>query len=174
MSSTDHSDGNVSTGIPGLDDVLAGGLSKESVFLLEGDPGTGKTTIALSFVLEGARRGERCLYVTLSETERELRLAAASHGWTLDKTIELFELGPIDKWLDADQEQSLLYASDLELGETAGHIIEAFERVKPTCVVIDSLSEIRLLAQLSARTAWVARSCAAFAESDSCQAAPVD
>jgi circadian clock protein KaiC len=147
MNRTDYSDENVSVGIPGLDDVLGGGLSKGSVFLLEGDPGTGKTTIALSFVLEGARRGERCLYVTLSETERELRMTAASHGWTLDETIELFELGPTEKWLDADQEQSLLYASDLELGETTGHIIEAFERVKPTCVVIDSLSEIRLLAQ---------------------------
>jgi circadian clock protein KaiC len=151
MNRTDHSDENISAGVPGLDEVLAGGLSRGSVFLLEGDPGTGKTTIALSFVLEGARRGERCLYVTLSETEWELRKTAASHGWTLDETIELFELRPAEKSLDADQEQSLLYASDLELGETTGHIIEAFERVKPTCLVIDSLSEVRLLAQDSLR-----------------------
>src|SRR5690242_10550830 len=151
MTQTDYPDENVPTGIPGLDEVLAGGLSKGSVFLLEGDPGTGKTTIALSFALEAVRRGERCLYVTLSETERELRMTAASHGWTLDESIELFELGPAETWLDADQDQSLLYASDLELGETTKHIIDAFERVKPTCIVIDSLSEIRLLAQDSLR-----------------------
>ena len=151
MSRTEYPDENVSTGVPGLDDILSGGLSKGSVFLLEGDPGTGKTTIALSFVMEGARRGERCLYVTLSETERELRMSAASHGWILDKTIELFELGPDQSWLDASLEQSLLYTSDLELGETTKHIIEAFERVKPARIVLDSLSEVRLLAQDSLR-----------------------
>jgi circadian clock protein KaiC len=146
-----YSEENVSTGILGLDDVLAGGLSKGSVFLLEGDPGTGKTTIAQSFVMAGAKCGEHCLYVTLSETEHELRMTAASHGWTLDETIELFELGPEPNWLDGDQEQSLLYASDLELGETTKQIIATCDRVKPTRIVIDSLSEIRLLAQDSLR-----------------------
>lgn len=151
MTQTDYADENVPTGIPGLDEVLAGGLSKGSVFLLEGDPGTGKTTVAMTFALDGARRGERCLYVTLSETERELRMSAASHGWTIDKLVDVFELGPDQSWIDADQEQSLLYAADLELGETTKHIIDAFERVKPSRIVIDSLSEVRLLAQDSLR-----------------------
>jgi circadian clock protein KaiC len=151
MTRTDYSEQNVLTGVPGLDDILAGGLSKGRVFLVEGDPGTGKTTIALSFVAEGARRDERCLYVSLSETEQELRMGAASHGWTLGDTTEVFELAPPESLLGADQEQSLLYAADLELGETTRRIFEAFERVKPTRIVLDSLSEIRLLAQNSLR-----------------------
>lgn len=147
---TDRPEKNARTGIPGFDDILAGGLAKGHVFLVEGDPGTGKTTIALSFVLEGASRGERCLYVTLSETETELRMVAASHGWSLGDTIEVFELGP-GGLLDPDQEQSLLYASELELGETTNRLFKAFERVRPARVVVDSLSEIRLLAQSSLR-----------------------
>jgi circadian clock protein KaiC len=151
MTCTGPSEENILTGVPGLDEVLAGGLANGCAFLLEGDPGTGKTTIALAFVMEGARRGERCLYVTLSETEQELRMGAASHGWTLGDGIEVFELGPIQGLLAADQEQSLLYSSDLELGETMKLLFEAFERVKPARVVVDSLSEIRLLAQSSLR-----------------------
>ncbi|MDQ0391614.1 ATPase domain-containing protein [Labrys monachus] len=138
-------------GVPGLDDVLGGGLSRGHAFLLEGNPGTGKTTIALRFMLEGARAGERCLYITLSETERELRAGAASHGWTLDDNIGIFELVPPESLFDAGREQSLLYSSDLELGETTKLIFETFERVRPSRVVIDSLSEIRLLAQNSLR-----------------------
>jgi circadian clock protein KaiC len=128
-----------------------GGLSRGHVFLLEGNPGTGKTTIALSFLLDGAQAGEPGLYVTLSETEQELRAGAASHGLTLDGNIEIFELVPPESLLDADQQQSLLYSSDLELGETTKLIFETFERVKPKRVVVDSLSEIRLLAQSSLR-----------------------
>jgi circadian clock protein KaiC len=139
------------TGVPGLDDILAGGLMPGHVFLLEGDPGTGKTTIALRFLLEGAEAGEQGLYITLSETERELREGAASHGWTVDGHIEVFEVVPPESLLDADQQQSLLYSSDLELGETTKLIIDAFEQVKPQRVVLDSLSEIRLLAQSSLR-----------------------
>lgn len=135
------------TGVPGLDDVLSGGLSRGNLFLLEGEPGAGKTTIALQFLLEGARNGEQCLYITLSESEEELRNGAASHGWTLDDHVEVFELIPPESLLDEEQQQSLLYSSDLELGETTKQIFAAIERLQPKRVVIDSLSEIRLLAQ---------------------------
>jgi circadian clock protein KaiC len=138
------------TDIQGLDDVLKGGLARERSFLLEGSPGTGKTTIALQFLLAGAAAGERGLYVTMSETENELRTSAASHGWNLDG-IEVYELIPPETLLTEDQQQSLLYSSDLELGETTKRIFAAFDRLKPHRVVIDSLSEIRLLAQSSLR-----------------------
>ncbi|HEX7781790.1 MAG TPA: ATPase domain-containing protein [Sphingobium sp.] len=138
------------TGVEGLDDILAGGLTRGRVFLLEGSPGTGKTTIATQFLMEGAAKGESCLYVTLSETEEEMRDSADSHGWNL-KGIDLFELVPPESLLDDEQQQSLLYSSDLELGETTRRIFEAFARVKPDRVVLDSLSEIRLLAQSSLR-----------------------
>lgn len=141
---------DASTGISGLDDVLRGGLDRGRVFLLEGSPGTGKTTIATQFLIAGAAAGETVLYITLSETEDELRAGAESHGWALDK-VEIFELIPPESLLDEDQQQSLLYSSDLELGETTKRIFEAFERVKPVRVVLDSLSEIRLLAQSSLR-----------------------
>lgn len=137
------------TGVPGLDDILRGGLTAGHVFLLEGTPGTGKTTIALRFLLEGARMGDSCLYITLSETEAELRAGAASHGWTIDDNITIFELAPPETVLDSGRQQSLLYSSDLELGETTKAIVEAIERIKPKRVVVDSLSEIRLLAQSS-------------------------
>ncbi|HEX2020812.1 MAG TPA: ATPase domain-containing protein [Aurantimonas sp.] len=139
------------TGVSGLDDILSGGLSRGHVFLLEGNPGTGKTTVALRFLLAGAQDGDRGLYITLSETEKELRQGAASHGWTIGENIEVFELVPPEALLDVDREQSLLYASDLELGEAVKAIFDAFERVKPARVVLDSLSEIRLLAQSSLR-----------------------
>jgi circadian clock protein KaiC len=140
-----------STGVPGLDDILGGGLMTGHVFLLEGTPGTGKTTIALRFLLEGSQAGETCLYITLSETDAELRAGAASHGWTLDDNITVFELVPPETLLDEGRQQSLLYSSELELGETTKSIVEVFERVKPSRVVLDSLSEIRLLAQSSLR-----------------------
>ena len=139
------------TGIWGLDDVLAGGFSRGHLFLVEGAPGTGKTTVALQFLLEGIKAGEKCLYITLSETERELREGAASHGWELGDGIEVFELLPPESLLDSEQQQSLLYSSDLELGETTKQIFEAVQRAKPSRVVLDSLSEIRLLAQSSLR-----------------------
>ncbi len=139
------------TGVSGLDTILAGGLSPGHVFLLEGNPGAGKTTIALQFLIEGARLGERGLYITLSETDDELRAGAASHGMVLDDNIEVFEVVPPESLLDADQQQSLLYSSDLELGETTREIFATFERIKPKRVVLDSLSEIRLLAQSSLR-----------------------
>ena len=151
MNTVDTTAAKAKTGIVGLDNILSGGFSRGHVFLVEGAPGTGKTTVALQFLLEGARAGEKCLYITLSETERELRDGAASHGWALDDGVEVFELLPPESLLDSDQQQSLLYSSDLELGETTKQIFEAVERARPSRVVLDSLSEIRLLAQSSLR-----------------------
>ncbi|GGB65671.1 ATPase domain-containing protein [Blastomonas aquatica] len=138
------------TGIEGLDDVLGGGFERGRSYLLEGNPGTGKTTIALQFLMTGALGGERCLYISLSETEDELHATARSHGWSLDN-LDLFELVPPENLLDERQQQSLLYSSDLELGETTKRIFNKFEEIRPSRVVLDSLSEIRLLAQSSLR-----------------------
>jgi circadian clock protein KaiC len=139
------------TGIAGLDDILGGGLARNRLHLLEGSPGTGKTTIALQFLLTGAAAGEAGIYVSLAETEHELRDGARSHGWIIGPKVEVFELAPPASVLDTEQHQSLLYSSDLELGETVKRIFDAIERIKPKRVVIDSLSEIRLLAQSSLR-----------------------
>jgi circadian clock protein KaiC len=134
-----------STGIAGLDDVLGGGLPINHVYLVEGDPGSGKTTLGLHFLLEGVRQDERGLYVTLSETVAELRTVAASHGWNL-QGIELFELVS-SEGLSPDLEQSILHPSQIELGETVRGVIAAVEKLQPHRVVFDSLSEMRLLAQ---------------------------
>jgi circadian clock protein KaiC len=139
----------VSTGIPELDNILAGGLTKDRAYLVEGAPGSGKTTIALQFLLDGARRGERGLYITLSETAAELREVAKSHHWSLND-VELFELVS-EAGLDPDSEQSILEPSEVELGETIQRVMECVDRIKPTRVVFDSLSEMRLLAQNSLR-----------------------
>ena len=106
------------TGIPGLDEILSGGIAKGALFLVEGTPGTGKTTLALRFLLEGAALGEQGLYVTLSENKDELLRGAHSHGWKVDASIEIAEIQPPESVLNAEQQQSLLYYSDLELGET--------------------------------------------------------
>jgi len=151
MNLVDLATSKAKTGISGLDNILSGGFSRGHLFLVEGAPGTGKTTVALQFLLEGVKAGEQCLYITLSETERELRESAASHGWKLDGGIEIFELLPPESVLDSEQQQSLLYSSDLELGEATKQIFAAVDRVQPSRVVLDSLSEIRLLAQSSLR-----------------------
>jgi circadian clock protein KaiC len=143
-------DDRVSTGIPGLDNVLGGGLDPERLYLIEGEPGTGKTTLALQFLLEGARRGENGLYVTLSETERELRLVARRHGWTLDE-ISVFELVPPEATLNPEKEMTLFHPAELELSETSKLIFDRVTEVNPTRIVFDSLSEMRLLAQNSLR-----------------------
>lgn len=134
-----------STGIPGLDDILGGGLPADHLYLVEGNPGSGKTTLGLQFLLEGASRDEKGLYVTLSETSSELETVAASHGWTLDG-IEVFELVS-SEGLGPDAEQSILHPSEVELGETVRGVMQAVDRLKPARVVFDSLSEMRLLAQ---------------------------
>src|SRR5689334_84995 len=151
MSETGQLLPRASSGIAGLDEVLCGGWARNRLHLLEGTPGTGKTTIALHFLMAGAAEGEAGIYVSLAETEEELRQGAKSHGWELSPLIEIFELVPPESVLDPDQQQSLLYSSDLELGETIKRILESIERVRPKRVVIDSLSEIRLLAQGSLR-----------------------
>jgi circadian clock protein KaiC len=139
-------DADLSTGIIGLDEVLMGGLTPRRLYLLEGAPGSGKTTLALNFLLTGAARGEPVLYVTLSETATELRAVAASHGWDL-KDIEVFDLGSASDVLSQEREQTLLHPWEVELGEVVKLITDEVERVKPRRVVFDSLSELRLLAQ---------------------------
>lgn len=139
----------VGTGIAPLDAVLNGGFIPASVYLIEGNPGTGKTTIALQFLIEGARLGEKGLYITMSETEAELRNGAASHGWSL-AGIDIHELIAPDAALGNEQ-QTLLYSSDLELGETVKRAFAAIDASQPRRIVFDSLSEIRLLAQDSLR-----------------------
>jgi circadian clock protein KaiC len=140
----------VATGVAGLDDLLAGGYPSNRVHLIEGKPGSGKTTLGLQFLLEGLSRGESGLYITLSESQRELQAVAATHGWSLDG-IPIFELVPPELSLDPKQQQSLVYASDLELGETVQLVLAEVERLKPARIVFDSLSEIRLLSQGSLR-----------------------
>ena len=137
------------TGIAGLDAVLVGGLPRDRLYLVEGTPGTGKTTLALQFLLEGLRLGERGMYVTLSETTAELRASAATHGWSLDG-ISIVELVPA-AGVGSEQEQTLLHPAEFELGETTGRILERVEQERPLRLVVDSLSELRLLAQTPLR-----------------------
>jgi circadian clock protein KaiC len=135
----------VPTGVPGLDDVLAGGLTAGRLYLLEGMPGTGKTTLALQFLMEGVRRGESLLYLTLSESAEELRAAAASHGWNIEG-IRIRELIPSEESLRPDAQYTVFHPSEVELAETTSVILEEAERARPVRAVFDSLSELRLLA----------------------------
>ena len=136
----------VSTGSEGLDNILGGGFDANRMYLYEGRPGTGKTTIALQFLLRGARDGERGLYISLSETERELTLVAKRHGWSLEG-INIFELVPPETTLDPDRELTVFHPAEMELSETTKLIFKEVQRINPTRVVLDSLSELRLLAQ---------------------------
>ena len=138
------------TGIAGLDDILGGGLTPNRVYLVEGDPGSGKTTLAMQYLLEGSRIGETGMYVTLSETRAELAASAASHGWSLNG-IEIVELVAAEDELDPDNQHTMFQPADVELGQTTKAVLAEIERVKPRRVVIDSLSELRLLAQSSLR-----------------------
>lgn len=136
----------LSSGVPGLDNILAGGLTRDRLYLVEGEPGTGKTTLALQFLNEGVRLGESVLYITLAETTVELSSVAQSHGWTLDG-IHIEEIIPDQASLDPDQQYSIFHPSEIELGTTTQRILAAIEKYKPTRAVLDSLSELQLLAE---------------------------
>ncbi len=133
------------TGVLGLDDILHGGLPSGQMYLIEGNPGTGKTTIALQFILEGARLGERTLYVTLSESKDELEAAAASHGWSLSE-VEIVEFVPEEAALSGEDSYTVFHPNEVELASTIKKLIEEIERVNAKRIVLDSLSELRLLA----------------------------
>ncbi len=136
----------VATGIAGFDDIIGGGFSPRRLYLIEGDPGAGKTTLALQYLMEGRQQGERGLYVTLSETREELEGVAQSHGWSLDG-IDICELIPSEESLLPEAQSRMFHPSEVELSETTQAVLAEVERIEPTRVVFDSLSEMRLLAQ---------------------------
>jgi circadian clock protein KaiC len=143
-------DAMVLCGIPGLDDILRGGFPEHCLCLISGTPGAGKTTLAMQFLLAGAQRGERCLYVTLSETKLEIDKVARSHGWDLSG-ITIVELVPSEQNLSTESQLTVFNPSELELGETTQAMIAAVDKHRPTRLVLDSLSEIRLIAQSGLR-----------------------
>ncbi len=158
---------DVPFGVAGLDDVMMGGLPANRVYLLEGDPGAGKTTLALQFLMDGRAAGEVGLYVTLSETSEELHTVAAAHGWSLDG-IRVTELATAEASLSADAENTMFYPSEVELAQTTDVVLREVEATRPSRVVFDSLSEMRMLAQnplryrrqiLALKQFFVGRSC---------------
>jgi circadian clock protein KaiC len=146
MSHIQELEGRAKTGIEGLDYLLAGGLPQNHLYLIEGTPGTGKTTLALQFLREGVNLGETCLYVTLSESKGELLAVARSHGWSLDG-VALFELGSLEDRLRSEEQYTVFHPAEVELGETTKQICMEVERIQPARIVFDSLSEMRLLAR---------------------------
>lgn len=147
QASGDNLAGQISpAGIPGIDDILRGGFPNDCLYLISGTPGAGKTTFAMQFLLEGARRKEKSLYITLSESRREIEIVARSHGWDLTG-IDLCELIPSERNLSAEAQLTVFNPSELELGETTEAMIDAVKKYKPKRIVIDSLSELRLVAQ---------------------------
>lgn len=143
-------DAQVCTGIAGLDDILAGGLPPECFYLVQGDPGSGKTTLAMQFLLEGRRRGESLYYITLSETEAELQRVARSHHWSL-AGIKLLELSAIESMLRPEAQSSIFHASELQLSSLTRLVLEEVRTHRPARVVFDSLSEFRLMAETPLR-----------------------
>jgi circadian clock protein KaiC len=136
----------LSTGVAGLDDILGGGLPTNHLYLIEGDPGTGKTTLALHFLMEGTRRGEKGLYVTLSESKDELLGVAASHGWNLDG-VTIHEMSAAGEEVQAEAQYTVFHPAEVELADTIASVLKVVDEVQATRVVFDSLSELRMLAR---------------------------
>lgn len=134
------------SGVPGLDNILDGGFPKNCLYLVEGNPGVGKTTLALQFLLEGVRQNEQCLYVTLSETKPELERVAESHGWSLDG-ISTIELSAIEQAITGKGQNTMFQSAEMELNQLSKLLLEEIDRIRPARLVLDSLSEMRLLAQ---------------------------
>lgn len=143
---TKHDVLRVQTGVSGLDDILSGGFPSNHLYLIEGDPGTGKTTLALQFLLEGANKGEKVLYVTLSESRHELLGVAESHGWSL-ATVPIFEMTPQEEELSPEAQYTVFHPSEVELADTISSVLKQVDQLQPTRVVFDSLSELRMLAR---------------------------
>jgi circadian clock protein KaiC len=148
----DNTDVNhrVRTGVSGLDLILRGGMPRDRMYVIEGDPGAGKTTLALQFLLEGNQAGESVLYVTLSETAEELQEVAESHGWSLEG-VNLLELGTLGERLEQEAGYTVYHPADVELGETTKRIREEVNRLEPSRVVLDSVSELKVLSETNAR-----------------------
>lgn len=138
------------SGIEGLDEILAGGLPRGGFYLIQGDPGSGKTTLALQFLLEGLRRGEKAFYITLSETKQELLHVARSHGWSLDK-IHLLDLSAVESLLRPESQTTVFHPSEIELTKVSQLLLDKVRKVKPARVAFDSLSEFRLIAETALR-----------------------
>jgi circadian clock protein KaiC len=134
------------TGVPGLDNILGGGLPRNCLYLVDGNPGVGKTTLALQFLLQGVKEKERCLYITLSETKSELDAVARSHGWSLEG-IEIIELSAIERSLAGKAQNTMFQSAEVELNHLSKLLLDELDRIRPARVVLDSLSELRLLAQ---------------------------
>jgi circadian clock protein KaiC len=147
---TESDDPRCSMGVKGLDAVLDGGLPRNRLYLIQGDPGVGKTTLAMQFLMEGVREGEAGLYITLSETKDEIESVAKSHGWDLAQ-ISLYELSTIEEKIRGDSESTFFHPSEVELNRTTDALIDEVKRVKPSRVVFDSLSEMRMLAETPLR-----------------------
>jgi circadian clock protein KaiC len=144
---TARENGRMQTGVAGLDDILNGGLPQGHLYLIEGNPGTGKTTLALQFLLEGIRRGESVIYVTLSESKRELQQVAQSHGWTAADSLQIYEMSPTEDDLNPEAQYTVFHPSEVELADTITAILERVDATNPQRVVFDSLSELRMLAR---------------------------
>jgi circadian clock protein KaiC len=138
------------TGITGLDEILRGGLPANRFYLLRGEPGVGKTTLALQYLLAGVARGEKALYITLSETKDEVMAVAESHGWDLDK-LAIFELSALEQQLAQESQNTIFHPSEIELNRTTDALLGEIERIGPRRVVLDSLSELRLLSDTALR-----------------------
>jgi circadian clock protein KaiC len=143
-------DARLHTGVEGLDEVLAEGLPCNCFYLIQGDPGSGKTTLALQFLLEGVRRGEKALYITLSETKEELLKVARSHGWSLEG-IGLFELSAIEALVRPDAHTTVFHPSEIELTKVTDQLLNEIRNTRPSRIVFDSLSEFRLWAETALR-----------------------